>query len=102
MTQCSNSRDEFCLRVITEARHILKDNPVLAALEEIGKKDPDYCRILNFVQTKCSFKELPSKSDGSTMRGEWPLLSILPEFEILVLNEANIISKFSHQSNIDP
>ena len=68
--RCSDSRDEFCLRVITEARHILKDNPALAVLEEMGKKDPDYCRILNFVRTKRRFKELPSESEGSTMGGE--------------------------------
>ena len=41
LTQCADSRDEFCLRVITEARHILKDNPALAELEAMGKKDPD-------------------------------------------------------------
>ena len=69
LTQCSDSRDEFCLRVITEARHILKDNPALVELEAMGKKDPDYCRILDYVQTKRSFKELPSESEGSTMGG---------------------------------
>ena len=30
LTRCSDNSDEFCLRVITEARHILKDNPALA------------------------------------------------------------------------
>ena len=48
-TRCSDSRDEFCLRVITEARHILKDNPALAELGVLGKKDPDYCCILEYV-----------------------------------------------------
>ena len=38
LTRCSDNRDEFCLRVITEASHILKDNPALAALEEMGKR----------------------------------------------------------------
>ena len=56
LTRCSDNRDELYLRVITEARHILKDNPALAYLEEMGKKDPDYCRIINFIQTKRSFK----------------------------------------------
>ena len=30
LTQSADSRDELCLRVITEARHILKDNLALA------------------------------------------------------------------------
>merc|ERR1712240_339986 len=64
LTQCSDSRDEFCLGVITEARHILKDNPALAELEAMGKKDLDYCRILVYVQTKQIFKKLPSDSEG--------------------------------------
>ena len=29
LTRCSDSRDEFCLRVITETRHLLRDNPAL-------------------------------------------------------------------------
>ena len=35
-------RDEVCLRIITESRHILRDNPALRKLEEVGKKDDDY------------------------------------------------------------
>ena len=55
LTRCPDSRYEFCLRVITEARHIFKDNPALAALEEMGKKESNYCHILDYVQTKRSF-----------------------------------------------
>ena len=59
LTRCSDNRAEFCLSVIIEARHIPKDNPALAALEEMGKKDPDYCHIIEFIWTKQSFIELP-------------------------------------------
>ena len=67
MERCTDHRDEFCLRVITEARHILKDNPALAELEVFGKKDLDYFRILEYVRAKRGFKELPLDSEASTM-----------------------------------
>ena len=70
MTWCNDSRDELCLRVITEARHLLRDNPALSALEEMGQKDHYYVRILDFIRTKHNFKELPTNSEGFRMGGE--------------------------------
>ena len=65
----------------------------MAELEAMGKKDPDYCRILDYVWTKQSFKELPSESKGSKTGREWPLLLVLPEFNVVIPNEANNGSK---------
>ena len=42
-------RDELCLRVFTESRHILRDNPALRKLEEMGQKDQDYKTMIEFV-----------------------------------------------------
>ena len=72
MTRCTDNRDEFCLRVITEARHLLRDNPALSTLEEMGQKDPDYVRLLHFIQTKHNFKKLPTDSEGFRIGREWP------------------------------
>merc|ERR1711895_149449 len=43
-------RNEVCLRIITESRHLLRDNPALKKLEEIGKKDDDYQQILSYIR----------------------------------------------------
>ena len=49
--------------------------------------------MIEYIGTKHNFKELPSESEGYTMGGEWLLLTILPEFDIIVLREANNVSK---------
>ena len=63
-------RDEVCLRVITESRHILRDNPALRKLEEIGKKDDDYQTIISFIRANKNFLDLPESSEGSRIGGE--------------------------------
>ena len=65
-------RDELCLRVITESRHILQDNPALRKLEEMGQKDHDYKTMIDFIRANKSFRDLPTSSEGSRMGGEWP------------------------------
>ena len=59
----TDNRDELCLRVITEARHLLRDNPALSALEKVGQKDPDYVMILDYIRTKHNFRKLPLDSE---------------------------------------
>jgi len=51
--------------------------------------------MLDLIQTKCNFKELPSDYEGFRMGGEWLSLQILPEFKIIVLRESNNMSKIS-------
>merc|ERR1711867_356852 len=77
-------RDEVFLRIITESRHILRDNPALRKLEEIGKKDDDYETIISFNRANKNFRDLPESSEGSVMGGEWPKLDVLEEFDIIV------------------
>merc|ERR1711867_105466 len=86
-------RDEVCLRVITESRHILKDNPALRKLEEVGKKDDDYQTIISFIRANKNFRDLPDLSEGSSMGGEWPKLKVLEEFDIIILRESSSVSK---------
>ena len=90
---CQGPRDEVCLRIITESRHILRDNPALRKLEEIGKKDNDYQTIISFIRANKNFQDLPESSEGSRMGGEWPKLELLPEFDIIVLRESETTSK---------
>merc|ERR1711895_181681 len=86
-------RDEVCLRVITESRLLLKDNPALKKLEEIGKKDSDYQQILSHIRAGKNFRDLPDSSEGSRMEGEWPRLAVMEEFDIIVLRESESNSK---------
>ena len=88
-----DSRDELCMRVITEAMHLLKDNPAISAIEEAGKKDPDYSMIIEYIRANRNFRELPTHSEGYKMGGEWPKLEILPEADVIVLKESNTVSK---------
>ena len=86
-------RDKLCLRVFTESRHILRDNPALRQLEEIGQKDEDYKTMIQFIKANKSFRDLPTSSEGARMGGEWPKLEILDEFEVIVLRETDTVSK---------
>ena len=64
-----DSRDELCMRVITEAMHLLKDNPAISAIEEAGKKDPNYSMIIEYIRANRNFRELPTHSEGYKMGG---------------------------------
>ena len=88
-----DSRDELCMRVITEAMHLLKDNPAILAIEEAGKKDPDYSMIIEHIRANKNFKELPTHSEGYRMGGEWPKLEILPEADVIILRDSSTVSK---------
>merc|ERR1711867_38286 len=60
-------RNELCLRVITESRHILQDNPALRKLEEMGQKNQDYNTMIQFIRANKSFRDLPTNSEGARM-----------------------------------
>ena len=85
--------DELYLRVITESRHILRDNPALRKLQEMGQKDEDYKTMIQHIKANKSFWDLPTLSEGARMGGEWPKLEVLDEFEVIVLRETNSVSK---------
>ena len=86
-------RDKLCIRVFTESRHILRDNPARTQREEIGKKDEDYKTMIQFIKANKSFQEIPTSLEGARMGGEWPKLEILDEFEVIVLRETDTVSK---------
>ena len=86
-------RDELCMRVLTEARHLLRANPTILAVEEVGHKDPDYKMIINVIRANKQFRELPPHSEGYMMGGELPNLEILPEAEVIILKENSQVSK---------
>ena len=86
-------RDEVCLRVFTESRHFLRDNPALRKLKEIGKKDADYKTMIDHIRAGRSFRDLPTSSEGARMGGEWPKLLVMDEFDINVLRENDSLSK---------
>ena len=48
-------RDELCLRVITEARHLLRAAPDLSTVEKMGQKDPDYKLMIQYIRAKKNF-----------------------------------------------
>ena len=81
------------MRVITEARHLLRENPAILAIEEAGQKDPDYKMMIDFIRTNRNFRELPTHSEGYKMVGKWPKLEFLPEADVIVLKESNTVSK---------
>ena len=87
------SRDELCLKVITEARHLLRANPTLSTVEKMGQKDPDYKIMIQYIRAKKNFRDLSPHSEGFRMGEKWPNLEILPEFEVIILRETSSVSK---------
>ena len=62
------------MRVQISKPHLIKDNPLLKDLEEVGMKDEEYCNIVHAIRTGSSNKSLPEKSEGRRMGGEWDKL----------------------------
>ena len=65
--------------MITEAKHLLRANPTILAVEEAVQKDPDYKMMIDFIRANKNFKDLPPHSEGFRIGGKWPNLEILPE-----------------------
>ena len=63
----TGTRVELCLRVITEARHLLRANPTISAVKEAGQRDPDYKMMIDFIRANKNFRELPTHSEGYRM-----------------------------------
>ena len=56
--------EAFAMRVIVNMPHLLRDNPLLRDLEEIGQKDKDYLSIIHALRTGQTNKSLPPESEG--------------------------------------
>ena len=74
------------MRVMTSKHHLMRDNLLLSDLEDIGRKDEEYYRIVQAIRTGGSFKTLPSESEGRKIGGEWNSLKIMKEAEIVYLD----------------
>ena len=60
----------FAMRVMVSMPHLLRDNPLLWELEEIGQKDQDFSSIVHAIRTGQGHKSLPLGSEGYRMGGE--------------------------------
>ena len=56
--------EAFAMRVMVSMPHLLRDNPLLCDLEEIGHKDHNYSSIIHAIRTGQSNKSLPPGSKG--------------------------------------
>ena len=59
----------YFMRFMTSKPHLIKDNPLLRELEDIGRKDKEYYTIINAIMTGASNKSLPPQSEGGRMEG---------------------------------
>ena len=62
--------EAFAMRVMVSMPHLLRDNPILRDLEEIGHKDHDYSSIIQALRTGQNNKSLPPGSEGYRMGGK--------------------------------
>ena len=51
--------ENYAMRVMTSKPHLIKDNPLLRELEDIGRKYKGYCTIINAIRTGASNKSIP-------------------------------------------
>ena len=81
------------MRLMTSKPHLIKDNPLLKDLEEVGMKDEEYYNIVYNIRTGSSNKTLPPTSEGRRMGGEWDRLKIMDEAEVVYLAGTDGISR---------
>ena len=74
---CNVDEDKHAVRVIISAIHLLKDNPALKKLEEVGQKDHEYEPIIEYIRTNRNFKQLPQSSKGFKLGGSGQTLRFL-------------------------
>ena len=84
---------DYAMRTMVSVKQLLKDNPELRNLEQMGMKDKDYSRIIHHIRTNTPLKLLPDTSEGRRMGGEWARLEILTDFEVIVFNENDGVSR---------
>lgn len=75
--------DTFAMRVTVSMPHLLRDNPCLRELEDVGHKDQDYSAIIHAIRTGQGHKSLPPSYDGYRMGGEWSSMSIMNKAEVI-------------------
>ena len=54
--------EDYAMRVMTSKPYLIKDNPLLTKLEDIGRKNKEYNTIINAIRTDASNKLLPLDS----------------------------------------
>ena len=81
------------MRVMERKSHLLRDNPLLRELESVGNKDSEYSSILHAIRTGQSNKSLPSNSEAYKMGGEWHIMSIMEEAEIICISRGDGIDR---------
>ena len=91
----------FSMRVMESKPHLLRDNPLLRELESVGNKDSEYSSILHAIRTGQSNKSLPSGSEAYKMGGEWSMMSIMKEAEIVCISGADGIDRMYPQKNLE-
>ena len=63
--------------------HLLRDNPLLRELKNVGHKDQEYSAIIHAIRTGQGNNSLPSRSEGYKMGGKWNSLSIMDKAEVV-------------------
>ena len=94
-------RDELCLRVITEAKHLLRANPALAAVKKMGQKDPDYKMMIEYIRAKCNFWGHPSSYEGFHM-GSGPILNYIQNFKLSSSGKLTVSVRFTPLNSTGP
>ena len=41
---------DYAMWIMVSAKHLLKDNPAIKEVEDLGKKDKDYTQILHHIR----------------------------------------------------
>ena len=62
--------DDFAMRIMVSKPHLLRDNPLLKELEDIGSKGPEYHNIIDVLMTGSSNKSLSSDSEAKRIGGK--------------------------------
>ena len=63
--------EDFAMRVMVSKPHLIRDNPLLKDLEDIGRKDPEYFNIIHALRTGSTNKSLPPDYEARRIGGEW-------------------------------
>ena len=67
--------EDFAMIIMVSKSHLIKDNPLLNDLEDIGRKDPENFNIIHTLRTGSNNKSLPPDSEVRRMGGECRKLS---------------------------
>ena len=88
LTTVDSELDTEVVRTVQEIPDIFdRDNPGLERIEGLGRDDPEEMLLLKCTGT--AQKNIPQNSEASKMGGEWPHISILQHWEILILKDSS-------------